>query len=101
MEIASLGKFGLIDRLTANLKTVNPSTIKGIGDDAAVVEYPDKNVLFTSQLLLEGIHFDLTYVALKFLGYKAASACFSDIYALNGFPGQLRVSVGVSKRFSV
>ena len=101
MEIASLGKFGLIDRLTANLKTVNPSTIKGIGDDAAVVEYPDKNVLFTSQLLLEGIHFDLTYVALKFLGYKAASACFSDIYAMNGFPGQLRVSVGVSKRFSV
>jgi thiamine-monophosphate kinase len=101
MEIASLGKFGLISHLTNHIQTSNPSTIQGIGDDAAVLEYKEKAVLVTTKLLLEGIHFDLTYVALKFLGYKAAIAGFSNIYAMNGRPKQLTVSVGVSKRFSV
>ncbi|MCL1938107.1 MAG: thiamine-phosphate kinase [Candidatus Azobacteroides sp.] len=101
MEISSLGKFGLIEHLTESLKTANSSTIQGIGDDAAVLEYHKTEALLSSRLLMEGIHFDLTYVALKFLGYKAASICFSDIYAMNAFPKQLTVSVGVSKRFSV
>lgn len=100
-EIASLGKFGLISRLTDHLRTNNSSTIKGMGDDAAVLEYSKKDVLITTDLLLEGIHFDLTYVALKLLGYKAAVSGFSDIYAMNGHPKQLTVSVGLSKRFSV
>jgi thiamine-monophosphate kinase len=100
-EIASLGKVGLISHLTNHLTTSNPSTIQGIGDDAAVLEYPGKEVLATSRLLLEGIHFDLTYVALKFLGYKAAIVNFSNIYAMNACPKQLIVSLGVSKRFSV
>jgi len=100
-EIASLGEFGLISHLTDHIKTANSSTIKGIGDDAAVLEYKEKEVLVTTDLLLEGIHFDLTYVALKLLGYKAAISSFSDIYAMNGQPKQLTVSIGVSKRFSV
>ncbi|MDR0412492.1 MAG: thiamine-phosphate kinase [Dysgonamonadaceae bacterium] len=100
-EIASLGKFGLTDRLTSHIKTSNPSTIRGIGDDAAVLEYKGKEVLVASRLLLEGIHFDLTYVTLKLLGYKAATVAFSNIYAMNGRPKQLLVSTGVSKRFSV
>lgn len=100
-EIASLGEFGLIAHLTDHIKTSNPSTIKGIGDDAAVLEYKEKEVLVTTDLLLEGIHFDLTYVALRLLGYKAATTSFSDIYAMNGDPKQLTVSLGVSKRFSV
>ena len=101
MEIASLGKFGLIEHLTENLKTGHPSTVQGAGDDAAVVEYRETAALWSSRLLMEGVHFDLTYVALKFLGYKAASVCFSDIYAMNAFPRQLTLSVGASKRFSV
>jgi thiamine-monophosphate kinase len=100
-EISSLGEFGLISHLTDHIQTANSSTIKGIGDDAAVLEYKEKEVLVTTDLLLEGIHFDLTYVALKLLGYKAAVTGFSDIYAMNGQPKQLTVSVGVSKRFSV
>jgi len=100
-EIASLGKFGLIAHLTGHIQTSNPSTIKGLGDDAAVLAYKEKEVLLVNNLLLEGIHFDLTYVAMKFAGYKAATACFSDIYAMNGRPRQLSVSVGISKRFSV
>jgi thiamine-monophosphate kinase len=101
MEISSLGEFGLISHLTDHIKATNPSTVKGIGDDAAVLEYKEKEVLVTTDLLLEGIHFDLTYVALKLLGYKAAITGFSDIYAMNGQPKQLTVSIGVSKRFSV
>jgi thiamine-monophosphate kinase len=101
MEISSLGKFGLIEHLTENLKTGNPSTIQGAGDDAAVLEYRETEALLSSRLFMEGVHFDLTYVALKFLGYKAAGICFSNIYAMNAFPRQLTVSVGVSKRFSV
>jgi len=100
-EIASLGKFGLISRLTDTIQPSNPSTVKGIGDDAAVLKYKGKEVLLANNLLLEGIHFDLTYVALKFVGYKVATVCFSDIYAMNGQPCQLSVSVGISKRFSV
>ncbi len=100
-EIARLGEFGLIDRLTADIKPVNASTCKGVGDDAAVLHYGDKEVLVTTDLLLEGVHFDLTYVPLKHLGYKSAIVNFSDIYAMNGTPRQITVSLGVSKRFSV
>lgn len=100
-EIATLGEFGLINKLTEQIKLVNPSTIKGIGDDAAVLDYADKQVLVTTDLLLEGIHFDLTYVPLKHLGYKAAVVNFSDIYAMNGTPKQITVSLGISKRFTI
>jgi len=100
-EIASLGEFGLIEHLTKNFDLKNASSIKGIGDDAAILSYKDKQVLVTSDLLLEGIHFDLVYVPLKHLGYKAAIVNFSDIYAMNGHPKQITVSLGVSKRFSV
>lgn len=100
-EIASLGEFGLISHLTDHIQISNSSTIKGIGDDAAVLEYREKDILVTTDLLLEGIHFDLTYVALKLLGYKAATTSFSDIYAMNGRPKQLTISIGISKRFSV
>jgi thiamine-monophosphate kinase len=100
-EIASLGEFGLIRHLTENIQIQNPETIKGVGDDAAVLEYKNKQVLVTTDLLLEGIHFDLTYTPLKHLGYKAAVVNFSDIYAMNGQPKQITVSLGISKRFSV
>ena len=100
MEIASLGKFGLIEHLTNDLKSKNCSTICALGDDVAVLKYTGET-LASNRLFLEGIHFDLTYTALKFLGYKAAIACFSDIYAMNGQPKHLLVSIGLSKRFSV
>lgn len=100
-EIATLGEFGLIHHLTKNIELKNESTVVGIGDDAAVLDYADKEVLVTTDLLLEGIHFDLTYVPLKHLGYKAAVVNFSDIYAMNGQPKQATVSLGLSKRFSV
>lgn len=100
-EIASIGEFGLIDRLTKDVEIINESTKKGIGDDAAVLNYGEKEVLITTDLLLEGIHFDLTYVPLKHLGYKSAVVNFSDIYAMNGIPKQITVSIGVSKRFTV
>ena len=101
-EIATLGEFGLIDHLTEGLQNQHPSTLYGIGDDAAVLQYPaGKEVLVTTDLLLEGVHFDLTYVPLKHLGYKSAVVNFSDIYAMNGQPRQITVSLGVSKRFSV
>ncbi|NDW08226.1 thiamine-phosphate kinase [Dysgonomonas sp. 520] len=100
-EIAELGEFGLIEHLTKNIKLVNSSSEKGVGDDAAVMSYPDKKVLMTTDLLLEGIHFDLMYVPMKHLGYKSAVVNFSDIYAMNGQPKQITVSLGISKRFSV
>lgn len=100
-EISSLGEFGSIDRLTAGLKPVNASTVKAVGDDAAVVRYPDTDVLVSTDMLLEGVHFDLTYVPLKHLGYKAAVVNFSDIYAMNGTPRQMTVGLGVSSRFTV
>lgn len=100
-DISQLGEFGLIKHLTENFPIRNASTIKGIGDDAAVLDYKDKKIVVTTDLLLEGIHFDLTYVPLKHLGYKSAVVNFSDVYAMNGTPRQLTVSIGVSKRFSV
>ncbi|RHO65590.1 thiamine-phosphate kinase [Parabacteroides sp. AF48-14] len=100
-EISTLGEFGLIRHLTDRIEIRNSSTIKGVGDDAAILSYGDKQVLVTTDLLLEGIHFDLTYVPLKHLGYKSAVVNFSDIYAMNGLPKQITVSLGISKRFSV
>ena len=100
-EISTFGEFGLIKHLTEKFKIENPSTLKGVGDDAAVLSYENKKVLVTTDLLLEGIHFDLVYVPIMHLGYKAAVVNFSDIYAMNGEPKQITVSIGVSKRFSV
>lgn len=100
-EISQLGEFGLIHRLTETLPVANASTRKSVGDDAAVLGYPDTEVLVTTDLLLEGVHFDLTYVPLKHLGYKSAIVNFSDIYAMNGTPRQITVSLGISKRFTV
>ena len=100
-EISTLGEFGLIEHLTENMPPVNTSTELGVGDDAAVLSYGEKKTLVTTDLLLEGIHFDLRYVALKHLGYKAAVVNFSDIYAMNGTPKQITVSLGISKRFTV
>ncbi len=101
-EIATLGEFGLIRHLTDKVKLKNESSRKGIGDDAAVIAFDEGyQTLVTSDLLLEGIHFDLSYTPLKHLGYKAAVVNFSDIYAMNGSAKQLIVSMGISKRFSV
>lgn len=100
-EISTIGEFGLIRRLTESIVIRNESTLRGVGDDAAVMDYKDKQVLMTTDLLLEGIHFDLTYVPLKHLGYKSAVVNFSDIYAMNGTPRQITVSLGISKRFSI
>lgn len=100
-EIATLGEFGLIEHLTKSIELKNSSSLRGVGDDAAVLSYESKNTLVTTALLLEGIHFDLIYFPLKHLGYKAAITGFSDIYAMNGQPKQLLISVGISKRFSV
>ena len=100
-EISTLGEFGLIDHLTKDIKPKNSETIVGVGDDAAIIDCGNKKSLVTTDLLLEGIHFDLTYVPLKHLGYKAAVVNFSDVYAMNGTPKQITVSLGISKRFSV
>lgn len=100
-EISQLGEFGLIDRLTEKFPLKNKSSLKGVGDDAAVLRFGDKDVLVTTDLLLEGIHFDVRYVPLKHLGYKAAVVNFSDIYAMMGTPKQILVSLGVSSRFTV
>ncbi|MGC8864317.1 MAG: thiamine-phosphate kinase [Bacteroidales bacterium] len=100
-ELSELGEFGLIDRLTADIQSSHRSTIKGIGDDAAVLDYGDKLVLVTQDILNEGVHFDLAYTPLKHLGYKAAVVNFSDIYAMNGSPRQMVVGISVSNRFSV
>ena len=100
-EISTLGEFGLIKHLTQDIKLQNPETIYGIGDDAAVMNFSDKQVLATTDLLMEGVHFDLVYTPLKHLGYKAAMVNFSDIYAMNGTPKQITVSLAISKRFCV
>lgn len=101
-EISSLGEFGLIDRLAGTLSAHrNTETVKGIGDDAAVLRYNGTDVLVSTDLLLEGVHFDLTYVPLKHLGYKAVVVNLSDIYAMNGTPRQVTVSLGISQRFAV
>lgn len=100
-EISQLGEFGLIERQTAGLKNVNESTILGVGDDCAIMRYKETDLLVSTDLLLEGVHFDLTYVPLKHLGYKAVVVNLSDIYAMNGTPRQITVSLGISKRFAV
>ncbi|MBP5171825.1 MAG: thiamine-phosphate kinase [Bacteroidales bacterium] len=100
-EISQYGEFGLIDFLTGKIELKNASSKVGVGDDAAVINYGDCDTLVTTDLLLEGIHFDLSYVPLKHLGYKAAVVNISDICAMNGRPRQLVVSIGLSKRFSV
>ncbi|BEH00569.1 thiamine-phosphate kinase [Bacteroides sedimenti] len=100
-EIATLGEFGLINHLTEGIEIKNESTIYGVGDDAAVLSYPEKQVLVTTDLLMEGVHFDLTYVPLKHLGYKAAIVNISDIYAMNGSPKQMIISIALSKRFCI
>lgn len=100
-ELSELGEFGLIDLLTKNIKIQNKSTIKGVGDDTAVLSYQKSEVLVTNDLLLEGVHFDMTFTPLKHLGYKAAVVNISDIVAMNGTPRQLIVGIGASNRFSV
>lgn len=105
-QIATLGEFGLIDRLTHNLQPQNPSTCKGVGDDCAVLKYSTdvrdpRRVLITTDMLMEGIHFDLTYTPLKHLGYKAAMVNFSDVYAMNGKPRQLLVCIALGNRLQV
>lgn len=100
-EIATLGEFGLIEYLTKDIKLTQPTTKKGVGDDAAIIDNNGKQTLITTDLLLEGIHFNLMYSPLKHLGYKSAVVNFSDIYAMNGTPQQITVSLGISKRFSV
>lgn len=99
-EISQLGEFGLIDHLTKQFELRNISSKLGIGDDAAILDYANNEVLVTTDLLLEGIHFDLRYVPLKHLGYKSAIVNFSDIYAMGGTPKQITVSLGVSSRFT-
>lgn len=100
-EISSLGEFGLIRRLTDGIELKNASSLKGVGDDCAVLEYHDSEVLVSTDLLVEGVHFDLTYVPLKHLGYKAVIVNLSDIYAMNGTPRQITVSLAISRRFTV
>ena len=101
MEIKELGEFGLIDRLTKDLEKKNESTKYGVGDDCAVLRYPDTEVLVTTDMLMEGVHFDLTYIDLKHLGYKSAMVNISDIFAMNGTPRQITISLAISKRFKV
>ena len=102
MKIEELGEFGLIKHLTEAIELKNHSTKKGVGDDCAVLDYPqEKEILVTTDLLLEGVHFDLTYVPLKHLGYKSAMVNFSDVYAMGGMPRQITVSLGISQRFTV
>ena len=100
-EIATLGEFGLIKHLTKDIEILNAETQYGVGDDAAVLEFKEQQTLVTTDLLMEGVHFDLVYTPLKHLGYKAAIVNFSDIYAMNGIPKQITVSLAVSKRFCV
>lgn len=100
-EISSLGEFGLIRHLTRDLKPVNESTVTGVGDDAAVLSYPHKQVVVSTDLLAEGVHFNLVYTPLKHLGYKAAVVNFSDIFAMNARPKQLLVSMAISRKFTI
>ena len=100
-EISDLGEFGLIERLTKDFPILNSTTKLGVGDDAAVLSFGEKDVVVTTDLLLEGVHFDLRYVPLQHLGYKSAIVNFSDIYAMNATPRQITVSIGVSSRFTV
>jgi thiamine-monophosphate kinase len=100
-EISSLGEFGLIEHLTKNIELQNVSSIVGVGDDAAVIDHFGKQTVITTDLLIEGVHFDLVYTPLKHLGYKSVIANLSDVYAMNATPTQVTVSIGFSNRFSV
>ncbi|MGB0881622.1 MAG: thiamine-phosphate kinase [Vicingaceae bacterium] len=100
-ELDQLGEFGLIDHLTQNIKLNNKSSLKGVGDDAAVLSFKNKESVVTTDLLVEGIHFDLLYMPLKHLGYKAVSVNLSDVYAMNAMPKQITVSIAVSNRMSI
>jgi thiamine-monophosphate kinase len=100
-EISSLGEFGLIEHLTKNIELQNASTILGVGDDAAVLDHFGKQIVVTTDLLIEGVHFDLIYTPLKHLGYKSVIVNLSDIYAMNATPTQITLSIGISNRFSV
>lgn len=100
-EIADLGEFGLIEYLTKNFEIQNASTVLGVGDDAAVIDHFGKQTVITTDLLLEGVHFDLMYTPLKHLGYKSVMVNLSDIYAMNATPTQITVSIGISNRMSV
>ncbi|NLP57161.1 thiamine-phosphate kinase [Lutibacter sp. B1] len=100
-SLSELGEFGLINHLTKNITIKQKSTTKGVGDDAAVIEFKDSQVLITTDLLIEGVHFDLSYMPLKHLGYKAVMINLSDIYAMNGNATQITVSIAVSNRFPV
>ena len=100
-EISTIGEFGLIKRLTEHIQLQNPESKYGVGDDAAVLEFGNQQTLVTTDLLMEGVHFDLVYTPLKHLGYKSAIVNFSDIYAMNGTPTQIVVGMGISSKFSV
>ncbi len=100
-DLKNLGEFGLIDHLTKDIEIKNDSTITGVGDDAAVLDYNNKQTVVTTDLLLQGIHFDLVYTPLKHLGYKSVVVNISDIYAMNATPKQIIVSVGISSRMSL
>jgi thiamine-monophosphate kinase len=100
-EISSLGEFGLIEHLTRNIELQNASSVVGVGDDAAVIDHFGKQTVITTDLLIEGVHFDLTYTPLKHLGYKSVIVNLSDVYAMNAIPTQITLSLGISNRFSV
>lgn len=100
-ELSTLGEFGLISHLTKSIKIQNKSTLKGVGDDAAVLDYGSKKILVSSDMLIQGVHFDLTYTPLAHLGYKAVAVNASDIYAMNGIPRQITISLALSNHFSI
>src|SRR6187397_1715708 len=100
-EISSLGEFGLIEHLTNNIELQNASSIVGVGDDAAVIDHFGKQTVITTDLLIEGVHFDLMYTPLKHLGYKSVIVNLSDVYAMNATPTQITLSIAFSNRFSV
>src|SRR5258708_18276450 len=100
-EITSMGEFGLIDHLTANIEIKNASTLVGVGDDAAVIDHFGRQTVITTDLLIEDVHFDLMYTPLQHLGYKAVVVNLSDVYAMNATPTQITLSIGISNRFSI
>ena len=100
-ELSTLGEFGLIKHLTQTIELKNPSTVKGVGDDAAVLDFNGKQIVTTTDMLVEGVHFDLSYTPLKHLGYKSVVVNVSDVYAMNATPKQILISIAVSNRFSL
>src|SRR4030095_10947439 len=100
-EISNIGEFGLIEHLTRNIEIQNASSIVGVGDDAAIIDHYGKQTVITTDLLIEGVHFDLMYTPLKHLGYKSVIVNLSDVYAMNATPTQITMSIGISNRFSL